>query len=156
MKGNGWGWDLAQNENTGDPTIYFNDGSSDMMKCINGSGSWTGTGAIGYADADQAASLGSYPNVSALKYQGEAPSRVTIRNGIYDFWSTQWLYEDPNEPNYSLTHPVVTELMDYAAEPANVPASKAQWWATKKEMVYMKTTDQQYPGYVGAEDPQTP
>ena len=149
MKGNGWGWGLLETQQTADPVVFFNDGSSQMMSCID-----QNPFAIGYADADQALSLPT--NVRALKYQGEAPSRVNIRNGIYDFWATMWLYEDVNEPNYADTHPVVVDLMAFAADPANVPTPKVAWWATEAEMVYMKATDQEYPGWTLPTIPQFP
>ncbi|MCU0588418.1 MAG: substrate-binding domain-containing protein [Syntrophobacteraceae bacterium] len=154
MKGNGWGASLPQNQVVGGPTVYFNDGSSDMMNCINGSGTWNGLGAIGYADADQALALPA--NTKALKYNGEAGSRVNVRNGLYDFWSVQWLYEDPAAPGYSNTHPLVTELMAYASVPANVPSTKAAYWAAKDEMNFLKGTDQEYPAFTGCQDCQNP
>lgn len=153
MLGNGWGARYANTESSSDPTIWFNDGSSNMMNCIN-----TQTGAIGFADADQ--SLASYTNTVRVKYQGEAASRVNIRNGRYDFWSTQWIYENPNAPEYSTTHPWVSNasngLMEFAADPDNIPSSKTGFWAAKSEMRYMKSSDKAYPTYTDPTAPQTP
>lgn len=159
MRGNGWGGTLAGEESTSEPIVYFNDGSSDMMKCVNGSGEWTGEGAIGYADADQ--SLSTYTDTTALKYNGRKASRINIRNGVYDnFWSTQWLYEDPAEPNYALTHGVVTSMVDFASDPGNITYAtlgvKANYWATMKEMVWMKSSDAGYPTYIGATEQMYP
>mgnify|MGYP005841632137 CR=1 FL=1 len=154
IRGNGWGAGLPVLQSVGGPTVYFNDGSSQMMNCINGSGGWNGLGAIGYADADQALSLPA--NTKALKYNGETASRVNVRNGLYDFWSVQWLYEDPSAPGYSTTHPWVSQLMAFASVPANIPSSKAAYWAAKDEMNFLKGTDQEYPGYTGCVDCQTP
>ncbi|MBN1106552.1 MAG: hypothetical protein JXL84_24330 [Deltaproteobacteria bacterium] len=152
MRGNGWGWGLATTENASDPTLYFNDGSSDMMKCINQL-----SGAIGYADADQLAGNANYPNVHALKYQGVEPKRAKIRNGEYDFWSKQWIYGNPERTAYStIKTSYVEPLMAYAANPSNLPVDKASYWATLDEMVYMKNTDFEYPGYAGASNPQLP
>lgn len=150
MRGNGWGWPLWTTESASDPTVWFNDGSSDEMKCIDQL-----AGAIGYADADQLAGSSNYPNVHALRY-GVEPTREKIRNGEYDFYSNQWMYEDPNEPNYSQTHPWVVNLYAFASNPANIPVTKANYWATQGEMVFNKTSDQAYPGYVGASIPQLP
>jgi len=144
-------WNLLTTQNASEPTAWFNDGSSDEMACVNGL-----TGAIGYADADQLAGSSNYPNVHALNYQGVEPMRWKIRNGEYDFWSAQWIYEDPNEPGYSSLHPIVTKLIAYAANPAKIPATKADYWASQGEMVYTKATDWAYPGYTGASNPQTP
>lgn len=153
-----WGADLVSNESAIDPIIWFNDGSSDEMKCINGL-----SGAIGYADADQLTGSGAttYPNVAATRYQGFEPKRVNIRNGLYDFWSTQWLYI--NGSNYGSTSPeraMYNALLAYAANPANISTAtvgaKADYWAAKNEMVYMKGNDQGYPAYQGATTPMTP
>jgi hypothetical protein len=152
MKGNGWGWGLVTAENASSPTIWFNDGSSDEMNCVN-----TLSGAIGYADADQIAGSVYYPNVHALKYQGVEPKRWKIRNGEYDFWSLQWIYGNPARTAYSsIKTGWIVPLVNFAADPANVPSTKAEYWATDAEMVYMKSTDQSYPGYRGASLPQLP
>jgi hypothetical protein len=134
-----------------EPTVWFNKGSGDMMKCID-----ENRGAIGYADADQLADRKNYPNVHALNYQGVEPRRWTVRNGLYDFWSAQWVYEDPQESNYNDTHPVVQALMAFASNPAKIPATKADYWATQSEMNYTKGTDWLYPEFTGASNPQTP
>jgi hypothetical protein len=149
MKGNGWGASPVSVESATAPKACFNDKSGDEMNCVNGN-----LGAIGYADADQ--SLSSYGNTARLKYQGEEASRVNIRNGRYDFWSTQWIFENPAAPNYNVTHPWVVALMNFASDPDNVPSTKAAYWAAKNEMTFMKGTDFEYPLYLGASDPQTP
>ncbi len=167
-----WGGNLVSAENVPTvtvpgATVYFNDGSNDEMKCINGATSgtitWSGAGAIGYADADQAVGAGSsYTNTSRLTYNGEEPSRVNIRNGRYDFWTSEWAYENPLAPEYSATHPTVSAMMTYAANPANIPgvsnfgADKTGYWASSGEMVYMKGTDKTYPAFQGAANPQLP
>ena len=138
-------------ENAAEPTVWFNKGSSDLMRCVDQL-----TGAIGYVDADRLAGTKNYENTHAVKYQGVEPTRETIRNGWYDFWSAQWIYEDPNEPNYAVTNPVVTELMAFASDPANIPSTKADYWSTASEMVYTKGTDWAYPKFTGASNPQTP
>ena len=142
---------LIVREKATNPTVWFNKGSSDLMRCVDQL-----AGAIGYVDADRLAGTKNYENTHAVKYQGVEPTRETIRNGWYDFWSAQWLYEDPNEPNYAVTHPVVTELVAFASAPANIPSTKADYWATLNEMVYTKITDWTYPKYTGASNPQTP
>ncbi len=150
-----WGAPLVQSEAVGGPNVYFNDGSSDEMKCINQL-----AGAIGYADADQLAKQAdadTYPNVTGpLKYNGFAPTRVNVVNGLNDFWATQWLYI--NTTNYGATSPVKVQynnLIAYAADKNNLSAAtigaeKAAYWAAKSEMVYMKPSDKGYPVYVGA------
>ena len=150
-----WGNSLSINTSTTNPITYFNDGSSDEMNCINNNANLSTPGAIGYADADQG--LSSYPNVTALKYNGQLGTRNNIRNGIYDFWSAQWLYENPTKtPSNSAQHTLIGQLYSYAADPTHMPASKANYWATHDEMNWFKDTDQLYPSYLGATLPQTP
>ncbi len=152
MKGNGWGWPLAQIESPADPVIWFNDGSSDMMKCID-----QNAGAIGYADADQLEGSSNYPNTHALKYQGIEPRRTKIRNGEYVFFSNQWLFGNPARPAFNTIETTWIEpLMAFASDPDKIPASKAKFWAAGGEMQYNKTTDEDYPGFVGAAIPQLP
>jgi hypothetical protein len=50
----------------------------------------------------------------------------------------------------------IQPLMTFAANPANIPSTKADYWATFDEMVFMKNTDQEYPGFFGATIPQLP
>lgn len=153
-----WGALMASAESVAGPTVYFNDSSSDEVKCVGGSGTWLGNGAIGYADADQAETV----TFKRLKYNGEDASRINIRNGRYDFFTKQWMFEDPAAVNYAQTHPFVAAMMTYAANPASIPgatawgADKSAFYATNAEMVYMKTSDQTYPGYVGATSPLLP
>jgi hypothetical protein len=149
MRGNGWGYDLATYESASEPTVWFNNGSGDLMNCVN-----TVSGAIGYADADQANKTNTY---GPIKYNGYKPTRVNIRNGLYDnFWSAQHLYENQTDTLYSATHPVVLNLMTFASNPSTVPSTKALYWATQDEMVYMKADDKSYPAYQGAITSQTP
>lgn len=136
---------VATIETTGGPTIWFNDGSSDEMACVNAL-----PGAIGYADADQA----NLTNTVSLKYNGIPARRNMIRNGAYDFFSNQWMYEKAGLD--SARHNLVVELATYAADPANLPATKAGYWAAKAEMVFNKDNDSAYPVYVGASIPGTP
>jgi hypothetical protein len=140
-----WGWPLVTTENAADPTVWFNDGSSDEMKCVNQL-----AGAIGYADADQLEGNDNYPNVHALKYNGVEPRRTNVRNGEYDFYSNQWLYFKADLTQFQ------KDLVAFASDPDNIPSSKAKFWSTQAEMVYNKTTDAAYPGFVGASDPQLP
>lgn len=109
--------------------IYFNDGSSDMMKCINGvpGSSWTGAAAIGYADADQVVGIPeSYPNTVRIKLNGvpspltDAKIKAALVNGTYNFYGAQHLYgvapTDPlctflaNPTNYSAPFAAACEM----------------------------------------------
>lgn len=130
-------WPLVTYEDA--PYVYFNDGSTDEMRCINeNAGQSTASfAAVGYADADQ--SLTSYPNVAAINYEGAPAQKVNITNGVYSFWSAQWLYEcNPSDPVH---HPWMVLLNAFAEDPANLPASKAAFWATQSEMQVEKAND---------------
>jgi len=150
------GANLAITENTAGPYIYFNDGSSDEMKCINNNSNLTTPGAIGFADADQ--SLSSYTSTVAVKYNGLLGRRNSIRNGAYDFFSNQWLYENPTKTPTATSpqHKLITDLYNYAKVPGNVPSGKSAYWATHDEMNFNKGTDSVYPVFVGAASPQIP
>jgi ABC-type phosphate transport system substrate-binding protein len=146
------------------PGTYFNDGSSDMMKCINGGytrnyddgpqnggpldgANWSGEGAIGYADADQ--SLSSFTNTARIFYNGYRAHRVNIRNCRYDnFWSVQHLYYDPASPEYLQVAALVGQMMTFAANPNNVPQCKADYWAAYDEMKCMKFDSHDYPIWI--------
>lgn len=136
-------WGLAGNEKCGTThRMSFNDGSSDLMKCVNlNDGQNTNThAAIGYSDADQAEAIGAgktYPNVIAINYEGAAPTRVNIQNGVYSFWSAQWIYE--SNPGNTTLHPWVEDLMAFAS--TTLPATKANWWSTAAEMNVTKAND---------------
>jgi len=150
-----WGASLVVSESASDPIVYFNDGSSDMMKCITGNKGVTSPYAIGYADADQLEGGSAYAAFAyGPKYNGFSPTRVNIRNGLYDWFSAQWMYMNPAEaaPNKA----VVTDLVAFAANPANIPSTKANYWAAQDEMTWFKDSDLGYPGYRGAAIPQTP
>ena len=154
-----WGALPVSYQRTSNPTVWFNDTSSDEMNCINGNGSWAGIGAIGYAYADQR----PYSNSVRLTYNGEDANRVNIRNGSYDFWAHEVTYMDTDWSQYTGT--VVNWMMSYAADPAHIPGAstpsiwggdKSSFWAADTEMVYNKGTDQRYPGFCGATNPQLP
>ncbi|KFO68221.1 hypothetical protein ER57_05575 [Smithella sp. SCADC] len=110
-----------------DGLVYFNDGSSDMMKCVNGYDNWLGTGAIGYADADQTVGTGTpYPNTSRIQLNGVpytlnfANMKAAMVNGQYNFYGAQHLYgvapTDPictflaNPDNYSAPFAAACEM----------------------------------------------
>jgi hypothetical protein len=132
------------------PYISFNDGSSDMMKCINTNDgvAVADAAAVGYADADALAGSGAalYPSVKPLNYEGAAPTRTNIQNGVYSFWSHQWLYECA--PGNTTTHPWVQQLAAYAGVDANLVAlGLGDFWAADSSMNVDKTTDFSMPTF---------
>lgn len=163
MNHNRWGGQLVTTEDTGADgyTVYFNDGSGDEMKCIDGGTYWTGGAAVGYSDSDQAIGTetgSAYPNTVRLTYNGESAGRVAIRNGRYDFFTNEWALWNKQAPQFSKTDPFVQSLLTYAANPANMPSAAGFWgaakngyWASSGEMNFNKGTDQKYPTYVGCE-----
>lgn len=115
------GYSLVEQQT--DPVIWFNDGSSDMMRCIaqNGGMDTTCFGAIGYADCDQVTS-----GTTLIKYQGEECNKCNIKNGVYPFWSAQYLFLCDTSNTEALA------MITYGQ--ANVPSSKADFWNTYDEM----------------------
>jgi hypothetical protein len=62
-------------------------------------------------------------------------------NGQYSFWSAQWLYEDPSEPDYDNTHPYVVALDAFASDPANLTIVGKELWAAQDELNVVKPND---------------
>jgi len=137
------------------PNFYFNDGSGDMMKCVDG---WTATngkatapaGAVGYADADALVGVTAYPHTVALTYQGVAPLRNNIRNGWYDFFAQQYLYESAATASDADKHAMMVALNNFAANPAKLTTTtslgkKALYWTTVGEAKFRKSLDSAYP-----------
>lgn len=154
-----WGANIVAAEAAGSPTIWFNQGSGDEIKCINGNTTATPTGsligAIGYADGDQALGVAATSqNVKQLKYNGFYPTRTAIRNGLYDFYSNAWLYTNP--ANAAVVNAVAADLVLYAQDPANVPATKANYWAAQAEMKFNRGAETAYPAFTGASIPMLP
>jgi hypothetical protein len=94
-----------------------------MMRCVNGSGAWLGTGAIGYADADQ--SLTSFTTTTRLALNGVPANETNIKKGAYNFIGNQQLY------GITESHP----LCVYANDPAHITGT---YWAAQCEMIYTR------------------
>jgi len=118
------------------PVVWFNSGSSDEMNCIKDN-----AGAIGYADADRTPPAGA----KRLFWMGASGIKSNITNGIYDFWSNQWLYYAKSEP--TAVRNLITSLNTYAGNGANMPVSLASYWAAEKEMKVSKVSDKTYPSF---------
>ncbi|MFP4474802.1 MAG: substrate-binding domain-containing protein [Desulfatibacillaceae bacterium] len=134
----------------GAPVIWFNDGSSDMMRCIDQNGGFdTAThGAVGYADADYDLVGKGYTNVSAVDYMGVTPSQEAIQNCAHTFWSAQWIFWDQNWVDTNLTSQeatLITQLMSFASDGSNLPSTKATWWSAQDDMNCSKATDWSFP-----------
>lgn len=122
------------------PAIYFNKGSSDMMRCIEQCAPPEGGqvhGAIGYADADKNVD-GDFPTVSLMPLSGVNPlsSKHYVTNGIYTFWSAQNLYYDTTDDPAIVS--LIQSLNAYASSAANLTN---QYWATQDEMNVTKASD---------------
>jgi len=130
------------------PVTYFNKGSSDMMRCVGGGCTgWLGYGAVGYADSDKCCDdtvgVVTCPckdgMVKRVEYQGYIGDRNNIKNGFYAFWAAQHIYQDSADTQD--LKDLSSALMTYAADPANIPVSRADWWAAQGEMKVEKATD---------------
>jgi ABC-type phosphate transport system substrate-binding protein len=108
---------------------FFNDGSADEMKCVNGAGLssgayWDGTGAIGYADADQ--DLTNYPATHRLTFNGVVPTRANVINSSYPFITVQNMYVTPG----NAADATLIALCNHAADPINVHRANGFWAPT--------------------------
>jgi hypothetical protein len=131
------------------PEIYFNAGSSDMMRCVGQT-----KGAIGYADFDKClpgtncVSKG-YGQIKRVYYPCGPDCRPNhwpfltqkemVQNGIDSFWSAQWLYYKTAEPTAVKT--LISALGAFASIEANLPTSKADYWSSQNAMNYEKSND---------------
>jgi hypothetical protein len=105
--------------------IFFNDGASDLMRCVNGiSGTWSGAGAIGYADADQ--SLSSYPNTARITYDNILPITANVDDYTHSFVSIQNLYASTT----TAANNVFIDLCTYASQPSTITAVNPNWSAS--------------------------
>ena len=105
--------------------VFFNDGSSDEMRCINGSGTWSGTGAIGYADADQV--LGTtYPNTARISLDGITPVRALTDDYTYGFTTVQNMYTSTT----NAADNIYLDLCTYASQPSTITAVNPNWSAS--------------------------
>lgn len=157
----GWGSNIfvAEQSGGGMSTVWFNQSAGDEMKCINGSSTANPNGSliggVGYASADQAVGVANISqNVTQLKYNGYYPTRTTIRNGQYDFYSDAWLYTNP--ANSATANAIAASLAAFAQNPASVPADSINYWAARGEMKFDRLYDSSYPGFIGASNPQLP
>jgi hypothetical protein len=119
------------------PTIWFNKGSSDEMKCV---GHTSAPGGIGYADVDKCLSGcgGKYGPVKTMTWQGVNPEdgKSVIQNGLHDFWSAQWLYSNETGELDAL----IDALALYAST-----ADTHTYWSTQNGMKWEKATDFTFP-----------
>jgi hypothetical protein len=149
--------------------IWFNSGTPDEANCLDGQIYDTvaghavagrgDLGAIGYLDADQADSTtDATKHYTQIKYNGVKASRQAIRNGWYDFFTMEATAYNPNDTvNYGNNSGMVTDLISYAANPANIPPTETGFWSTAGEMRVKKTSDTSYPALeVTPANPQTP
>jgi len=130
---------------TEDCTYYsavFNDGSSQMMGCVNtnaGLGIDQGYAAVGYADCDQADILAaSYPNTKSLDYQGVTCSRDAVKFCQYDFWNANEVFYCDHGDWDAEFAAWIDNLCAFSSDADNMPASKAAWWASQDEMCCWK------------------
>ena len=129
------------------PAIYFSDSTGNMMYCIAND-----SHAVGYADSDR-----TDGGVTQLSYQGETGNRANIKEGKYDYWSSQELYWPPvgTRGMDATTNTQIGNLVTYAATAANLPTggviggttfpNETTWWAVSGEMQVTKLNDFEYP-----------
>ena len=181
MEGNGWGNGInVQNEQDAGagslPYVYYNDGTSDALNCLE----WAGGqhfaghadmsaldptavgGGIAYVDADNTpyaggtagtAPFGAY--TGPIKYNGVAPSRVTMHDGLYDdFWTVNRMYVPAGLTPAQLTI-YTTGILAYLNTPANITdatvgGTRGETYGAAVELNFPKTSDT---GYITNYDP---
>ncbi|MFA7316510.1 MAG: substrate-binding domain-containing protein [Sulfuricella sp.] len=149
-------------------TILFHTSSSELSKCVN-ENALKGPGyvAVGYADTDKIvksiAADGSevntsYPSVKRLTYNGagmgkvagsgtsNAPIKGEIANGIYDFWSAQWIYMDKAHESTAV-YDAANTMMTFASKAANLPTAKKYYWLAAEELNVSKENDSVLPHF---------
>jgi ABC-type phosphate transport system substrate-binding protein len=145
----------------GQPSIWFNNTSGDMMNCIASQ-----AGAIGFADADQGNTAASSAgctvaevaapcqgSVGPLTLNGNLPSSANVNNGTYErFFSLEHIFElktlSTTDP---AAHTVINSMVTYANNPANIPLSRQPYWttATNPLLLWHKSSDQAFPAATG-------
>jgi hypothetical protein len=117
-----------------DYNFWFNDGSSDLMKCVNNNLNIAGADyAVGYADADQ--DLSTFANVTRATYNGVVPNRVNIVNGLYDFYTTQNLYT---------VTPVPADMAALCTYFTTCGKNTNAYYSTVSQLKFQRPTDQAY------------
>ncbi|HET6516145.1 MAG TPA: substrate-binding domain-containing protein [Thermodesulfovibrionales bacterium] len=110
---------------------WFNDGTPDMMNCVNNTGSVSGDYAVGYADADRP----NLANTVRITYNGVQATRENIENGLYDFWTIENLYTVSPRP---ADMQAVCDYYSVCGHNTNT------YYNTLSQMKWTKTTDQSY------------
>lgn len=138
------------------PVVWFNNGSSDMMRCINTNGDpsydgvsapWTNGAAVGVADSDKISATvtpdpsSSYPNVRRMTYNGYVGDAENIQHGRYTYWSAQWLFQDDQDDQEIID--LCDDLAAFASDPSYNPVPL--WWSAQDDMLWTKDNDFQQP-----------
>lgn len=120
------------------PVIWFNKGTTDVMRCIG-----ENPGAIGFAEADACIDGcgDKYGHVKRLSYGGVQANNASIRKGQYVYWSRHWMYSNET----GMTDTFIDALAAYAESEANLPITKSDYWITEEVMEVRKAHDDLYP-----------
>lgn len=153
----GWGAGLPPEEVVSVPgegaTVWYNESTDDLIKCVNGNTSAHPTAgdntiaAVGYADADKGiGSAGISEYVKKIKYNGNWPFAQNIINGVYDWYSvaTLWTHSSNTTQN-AITNNATKGLISFVKKAANIPSTKSNYWVATESMVFKRFNDQAYP-----------
>jgi hypothetical protein len=181
----GWGGNFVTNEsrwvNGNPPYAYFNDLASDETNCLKAAagtavsaknaGGQTDTqepvpaaakaGAIGFVDADTVGSAGNYVQI---RYNGVWPTRVTMRDGIYDnYWILDRLYAATATGIGLKTgqQMIYAEMLTLESQPTEINSttvpSQYLYYGSPNELYFQKGNANVYPITYGVPSaPQTP
>jgi hypothetical protein len=153
---------------------WFNEGSSDLIKCMTYDGSlvWpvATSYAVGYADSDKCGTAmtkaeadadpndaltwsstcngvaGVSQNVKRIRYEGLVGDRASIRDCAYSFWAAQYLYYDAAEVNPATPANNNDKIHKALYDFMADPAKvPGLFWATQNEMQCVKANDFVFP-----------
>ena len=146
----GTGVQMQTAESFGAPWYLFNDGTGDMMKCINGNtldasaSHGSNRGGIGYADCDWlaqtpftevAGSRFSAEQVHAVKLEGIECKAAKVRNCEYPLYTTERMYWTTNDSHKT---GLIADLVTFAGNPATLNRPEmgieGMYWVTGTEM----------------------
>ncbi|WDP92946.1 MAG: substrate-binding domain-containing protein [Desulfobacter sp.] len=132
---------ISEYNNNGNIKIFFNDGSSDLVRCVR-----EFDGAVGYADYDKCKEPSTDPtsscyNVDQMTYNGQEGTADNIRNGKYEFWAAQYLYYK----NADTAKDLIDDLVAFTADNTLIPDSKQPYWSSNAAMEWKKADDFAWP-----------
>jgi hypothetical protein len=124
---------LPTREQAGPPAVWFNFTSGDLETCVN-----TTPGAIGILDADDSKVIPANGGYGPVLLEGEPPTRAAIRDGLYDYFTFENLYESATcsaDGTPAGCNQLVQNFIDFSNLPGNIPAGRPLYASTAEMLV---------------------